>query len=768
MTRVPRSTYRVQLSERFTLFDAADTIPYLCDLGADWIYLSPVLESEPGSTHGYDVVDHGRIDDERGGKAGWEELVGACRSAGVGILVDIVPNHVGVATPRRTAWWWSTLRDGRDSQAAESFDIDWDFGGGRLRIPVLADDRGVDDLTIEGDGLHYHEHRFPIAAGTADDGVDARTVHDRQHYELVDWRREQVDLNYRRFFAVSTLAGIRVERQPVFEASHSEIVRWFRDGEVDGLRIDHPDGLADPAAYLRRLTEHIQDAYVVVEKILEGEERLPLDWPVAGTTGYEALGDFDRVLVDPAGEAALERLDGESKPFAALVHASKREVSEGMFRPEVARLVRELGPQPRASAEQLTDAVAELLTCFPVYRSYLPHGSEHLLDAARAAAQERPDLVDSIDLVVGILSDPSHPAARRFQQTSGMVMAKGVEDRAFYRFNRLTSLNEVGSDPAVFSVTPAEFHARQEKRLSESPESMTTLSTHDTKRGEDTRARIDVLSEVPREWASLLSRLRERAPLGDASLENLLWQAIVGAWPASRDRLHGYAEKAAREAALSTSWDGPDSAFEERMHGLIDLVFDDSAIARLLEDFVESIRAAGWSNSLSAKLLQLTAPGVPDVYQGSELWETSLVDPDNRRDVDFEIRRRILDDVRSGACPPIDESGAAKLAVVNRTLLIRREHPELFTVYRPLDPSGSAASHAIAFDRGGAVTIATRLPVSLLRDGGWGDTTLDVSGTDWVDVISGRTHTGSRLRVADLLGVYPVALLVPAGFAMGG
>jgi (1->4)-alpha-D-glucan 1-alpha-D-glucosylmutase len=765
VTAAPRSTYRLQLTEGFTLEDAAALTEYLKLLGADWVYLSPVLQAETGSTHGYDVTDHGRIDGSRGGRDGFEELVRSCRAAGIGILVDIVPNHVGVATPRHNAWWWDTLRDGRSSVYAGYFDIDWDAGE-RILIPVLAGP-DADGLRIDGGELCYGELRFPIAPGTAQEGDDAHTVHARQHYELVDWHREHIDLNYRRFFAVTSLAAIRVEDPAVFEAAHGEVLRWFRDGEVDGLRIDHPDGLADPGGYLHRLAAAIPSGYIAVEKILESGERLPLDWPVAGTTGYDALGDYDRVLIDPAGEDALSRADGggaDGAPvsFEELMLAAKREVADTLFPPEIARLQREIGDIPTVTDAQARDALAELLACFPVYRSYLPRGLEHLTEAARKASVRRPDLSNAIGRLLPILSDDAHPAARRFEQTTGMVMAKGVEDRAFYRYNRLTSLNEVGGNPVEFSVAPAEFHARQERRIAESPESMTTLSTHDTKRGEDTRARIDVLSEVAPSWLETLGTLRELAPLGDPALENLLWQAVVGSWPASRERLHGYAEKAAREASVSTNWEDPDQAFEERMHRLVDAVFDDPAVAAVVETFVEQIREAGWSNGLSAKLLQLTTPGIPDVYQGSELWERSLVDPDNRRPVDFGQRQRMLDALRRDPLPPVDESGAAKLLLVSRTLRLRRDHPELFTIYRPLHAVGRAAEHALAFDRGGAVAVATRLPVSLRRDGGWGDTELELAEDESVDVLTGRLHRGSRLRVADILHAYPVALLVPA------
>jgi (1->4)-alpha-D-glucan 1-alpha-D-glucosylmutase len=344
-----------------------------------------------------------------------------------------------------------------------------------------------------------------------------------------------------------------------------------------------------------------------------------------------------------------------------------------------------------------------------------------------------------------------------------MVMAKGVEDCAFYRYTRLTSLTEVGADPAEFGIGADAFHARQQRRMESLPASMTALSTHDTKRGEDVRARISVLAEIPGEWADALLELTDIAPLGDGPLANLLWQAILGSWPASRERLHAYAEKASREAGNSTTWTAPDEAFEARMHALIDAAFDDARASQILQRLVDRVAGPGWSNSLSAKLLQLTAPGVPDVYQGSELWETSLVDPDNRREVDFAERRRLLADIDAGAKPHVDATGAAKLLVTSAALRLRRDRPELFQGYTPVAASGPGAEHLIGFDRGGAITLATRLPVGLATRGGWGDTTVDLGSAAVLDVLTGRRHQGGALRLSEVLADYPVALLVEDG-----
>jgi (1->4)-alpha-D-glucan 1-alpha-D-glucosylmutase len=767
--RRPLSTYRLQICANFNLFKAADVADYVHNLGADWLYFSPLLTAATGSDHGYDVVDHSVIDPARGGPEGLGVASAVAHSLGLGVLIDIVPNHMSIAEPATNAWWWDLLARGTESRYAEAFDIDWDFGGGKVRIPVLGDSPSagsghadeLEKLEVVDEELRYNGNRYPLAPGSADDGADATTVHSRQHYELINWRRADAELNYRRFFAVSSLAAIRVEVPWVFDESHREIIRWIGDGLVDGLRVDHPDGLADPGGYLDTLAAETGDIYVLVEKILEGDEQLPISWATAGTTGYDALAEVDRVLVDPAGRATLDAIDSrlrasaETASWTALIHETKRGIADGILRSEVLRLERDAG------REWSADAIAELLSCFPVYRSYLPLGIEKLQEAAELAKQHRPELSGEIDALAAIFGDPAHPAAIRFQQTSGMVMAKGVEDTAFYRFSRLGSLTEVGADPSEFSIGVAEFHLRQQRRQASYPSALTTLTTHDTKRGEDVRARISVLAEISREWEVALDALREAVPLLDGPLEALLWEAILGAWPASRERLHAYAEKAACEAGNSTSWNAPDQDFERRVHALVDSAFDDPRVAEILSGLLERITRAGWSNSLSAKLIQLTAPGVPDVYQGSELWETSLVDPDNRRPVDFDLRRLYLAAIDAGELPPIDETGAAKLLVTVRALRLRRDHPEFFSRYAPLPVFGPAADHVIAFDRGDATTVATRLPVGLAASGGWRDSFVMVAGRPVVDVLTGQQFAGGKVPLAELLDRYPVALLVP-------
>jgi (1->4)-alpha-D-glucan 1-alpha-D-glucosylmutase len=760
---VPTATYRLQVTADFTLDDAAAVADHLATLGVSHAYSSPLLRSAAGSTHGYDTVDHAHIDEARGGREAFDRFVATLHERRLGLVLDLVPNHMGVADPAEAPWWWDVLQHGRDSAHAAAFDIDWDFGGGKVRIPVLGSAGDVEALEVVDGELRYHDNRFPLAPGT--EGGTPQEVHARQNYELVDWRRADSDLNYRRFFAINTLAGLRAEDPEVFAATHELVLRLVADGAVDGLRIDHPDGLADPKGYLERLAEASGGRWTVVEKILEPGEDLPESWATAGTTGYDALSEVDQVLVDPAGEAQLTALDtelaGAPVDYAELVHGTKREVTDGILGSEVARLVRVIGDLPGVEPARQTEARAELLASFEVYRSYLPDGREHLDATVAAVRERRPDLSAALDGLHPVLASAGTEAATRFEQTSGPVMAKGVEDSAYYRWARFVMLNEVGGDPSRFGSTVEEFHAAQAHRLERKPHAMTTLSTHDTKRSEDTRARLAVLAELPAEWAGLVRELLTRHPLPDRPMAHLVWQNIVGAWPLSRERAQAFAEKAAREAGLSTTWTDQDADFEAQLHAMVDAAFDDPTTRAELDAFVDRIAGPGWSNSLAQKLVQLTMPGVPDVYQGTELWDHSLVDPDNRRPVDYDLRRQLLTRLDEGWVPAIDSTGAAKLLVVSRALRLRRDSPELFTGYSPVTAGGTAARHVLAFDRGGAVTVATRLPVGLDRTG-WGDTALQLPTGAWRNVLTGErlVSDAGGIRADELLARLPVALLV--------
>ena len=805
----PASTYRLQVSPDLPLESVAGLVPYLRRLGVDWLYLSPLLEAEPGSDHGYDVVDPTRLDAARGGAEGLDMVARAAHEAGMGVLVDIVPNHVGVATPQANPAWWDVLTHGPEAAHAAWFDVDWAAGGGSLLIPVLGDgpdgdaDAELDRLVVDAEGgrLRYWDTVYPLAPGsleaaeaetglraaevfaaadpakepTAEQARLARAVHDRQHYRLVGWRRGDAELNYRRFFTVTTLAGVRVEEPEVFDAVHAEPARWVREGLVDGLRVDHPDGLADPAGYARRLRSHVlPEGYLVVEKILEPGEALPADWPVDGTTGYDALGEVERVFMHPeaAGDAAEDAR--RRREWDEAVVRAKHDVATGSLAAETARLVREvravhaLGAHPD---EDVAAAFAAVLARLPVYRTYLPVGLAVLEGALADAAAAEPGLADVLGDLRPELTDPDSPVARRFQQTSGMVMAKGVEDRSFYRYTRWANLNEVGGDPSHVALSLADFHSAQQARQAAWPTAMTTLSTHDTKRGEDVRARIAVLAEEPDRWAAELAELRRLHPLGHPDAERLLWESIVGVWPTDgtapeEERILGFLQKASREAALATTWTDQDPEFEARLAALAAAVTSPEGPARgVLQAVADRIAEPGLVVQLGHKLVQLAAPGVPDVYQGTEVPFPTLVDPDNRRPVDFAARADLLDRLDAGHTPGLDDPAAAKLAVVAGVLRARRDRPELFTGHRPLDVSGPAAEHAIAFDRGGALAVATRWPVRLAAAGGWGETVVTVPAGRWEDAVTGHpVHPDARgaVRLDELLSTLPVALLVPA------
>ena len=780
--RAPQSTYRLQISEDFTLFNAAARLEALHDLGVDWVYLSPLLQAEHGSNHGYDVISHARIDESRGGRDGLDAVAGEARRLGMGVLVDIVPNHMGVAVPEHNSWWWQVLLAGLESPLADAFDIDWEAGGGKLLLPIAGDDDWSDDGTVghleletgadgEPQALRYWDTLLPVAPGTGEG--TPQEVLERQHYRLGHWKQADDQLNYRRFFAVTTLAAVRVELPEVFDATHVEIGRWFDERLVQGLRVDHPDGLRDPAGYLDDLDRLTGGAFVLVEKILEPGEELPR-WATAGTTGYDTLGLIDRVLTDASAADALDAIDarlrgGEPVDWSDMTHGTKRRIADGILRAEVLRLEREVraadafGDQysgEQGAPPDTADAIAELLACFPVYRSYLPEGRERLGRAAERAKERRPELAATIDALLPVLGNPRQEAALRFQQTSGMVMAKGVEDTAFYRYSRLTSLNEVGGDPEVFAVDVDEFHASMARRQHEWPLAMNALSTHDTKRGEDVRARIATIAEVPERWQALLDRLLVFAPTRDHAFANLLLQAIVGAWPASEDRLIAYMEKAAREADAVTHWTAPDAAFEAGLAEFVRSMLRQPA-RHDVEEFLAATESGFRSNVLSAKLLNLTIPGFPDVYQGSEALEQSLVDPDNRRPVDWDR----MDALRDSARAPLSGEWTvevAKTRLVRETLRLRREHPERFGDYQPILPRGAAAEHVIAFDRGGAIAIATRLPIGLAERGGWGDTAIQLPDGHWRELLATKELRGGEARVADLLATAPVALLTYA------
>lgn len=772
VSKTPVSTYRLQLTPDFGFAAAAAQAAYLASLGVTHAYLSPILQATPGSEHGYDITDHSRISAELGGEDGFRAMAARFSEHGLGIVLDVVPNHMAVPAPESlNRQLWDVLASGPGSRYAHWFDIDWDAGEGKMLMPVLGKplSESRSDLTVEGTTLHYYDHEFPLRPGTED--LPLPELLAAQHYRLAWWREGTEKLNWRRFFDVTSLIGIRVEDPDVFAATHDVVLRLVREGLVDGLRIDHPDGLADPRGYLRRLSEETGHTWTVAEKILESTERIPADWPCAGTTGYDSLRVTDGLFIDPAGGdplfaeyARYAGPTGVSPDFAGVALAAKREIVDGVLGAEVARLARVMArtrDAPAAEPEQVRRVLAEVLAAFGVYRAYVHPGERPSAEARRqvraavaAAKRELPGSLRALADTAGDLALGGDPEfAVRFGQTTGPVLAKGIEDTASYRWPRLAGRNEVGGDPDRFAVPPAEFHAFASYLAADWPQTMTTLSTHDTKRQEDVRARLAVLSEMPGEWGERARRWRDRArelvpdSRGlDPAITYLLWQTVVGAWPLSAERLNGYLVKAMREAKTGTSWTAVNEEYERTVLKVADAALTDAALRGSIEEFVESVKPDGEANSLGAKLVQLTMPGIPDVYQGCELPALSLVDPDNRRPV-F----------------PVEGTGGPKYRVTAKALHLRREHPDWFLEggYEPLSASGPAADHVIAFVRGGsAVTVATRMPRRLRERGGWGDTRLDLppSHRKWRDVLSGQAFL-IHVKLSELLRSGPVALL---------
>ena len=755
------STYRLQLRGPssgfgFTFADAENLLDYLDGLGVSHLYLSPIMTAVSGSAHGYDVTDPTTVSPELGGPDGLARLSAAARARGMGLIVDIVPNHVGIDKPEQNAWWWDVLRYGRSSSYATYFDIDWDLDeDGRMVLPVLGSDDDVADLKVDGDLLRLGDLALPVAPGTgAGTGPE---VHDRQHYRLVGWRNGVC--GYRRFFSITSLAGLRQEDRAVFDASHAEVARWFAERLIDGVRVDHPDGLSDPGGYLAWLRDLVgPDAWIVIEKILAPDEALEPTLPVAGTTGYDVLREVGGVFVDPAGAPALTALaESAGLDYAAMpatVADLKTHAATDTLACELRRLRRCIVAAAGADDPLLPDAVAALLTHIGVYRCDYP-GLSAIMPTAFAETQSAaPELGPALQVIAAALARGGEPATR-LQQLCGAVTAKAVEDCLFYRDARLVSLNEVGGEPHRFGVGAAEFHHSAATRARLWPRAMTTLTTHDTKRGEDVRARIGVLSQVPSLWAEFVARWEVQAPSPDAATAQFLWQNIFGVWPVTgevtaelRERLHAYAEKAIREAALHTSWNDPDAAFEDAVHRWLDSVLD-GRVAGQLTELVAQLNSHAASDALGQKLLALTVPGIPDVYQGTELWDESLVDPDNRRPVDYAARRAALNELRH-----------PKIRVVTTALRLRRSRPESFVGgdYRPVLASGEASDHVVAFVRGDDVLVAVTRWTVRLAETGWGNTVLPLPDGSWTDTLTGAMASGPT-SAAELFAELPVVLL---------
>ncbi len=760
-----RATYRLQLHKDFTFADAEAIVPYLADLGISHAYLSPVTTATRGSMHGYDVVDPTRINPELGGEDAFRSLVAALRAHDMGVVIDIVPNHMGVAGGEN-AWWNDVLARGRDSEFADVFDIDWKQS---IVLPVLGDPlpKVLADgaVVVEDDAIvAYGEHRFPLRAedrGTTDAVED---VLDRQHYRLAWWRTADDELNWRRFFTVNELAGVRVGDPKVFERTHALIFRLWEEGLIDGVRVDHVDGLTDPADYCRTLRQRFEGsprkdhAVIWIEKILGAGEPLAKDWGVDGTSGYDFMEEVAALLHDPAGETPLAEawasLSGRPAEFAPEELQARQDELAWQFEGQLKSCVRAFAKLAESSdetlaltPEMLRRAIQRLLWVFPVYRTYGTGSDAPATDAAiRADVRARvekfipPGEGFVVDAVLAWLAgegpgdpDLAHQAVRRFQQLSAPVAAKGVEDTAFYRYGRLLSRNDVGFDAEQFAGTIDGFHDRMTARATDWPRAMLTTATHDHKRGEDVRARLAVLSEVPDLWLKHVATWNDVAAEAlegvDPADAYMLYQTLFGAWPqglatddaaglsAFAERVNAWQQKALREAKLRSSWEAPDEDYEARCKALVERLLDPVQSAEFLTDLTTLIAEtadAAQANSLAQMALRCTVPGVPDCYQGTELADLSLVDPDNRRPVDYDRRRQVL-----------ESRSDPKLALLADLLALRQANPDLFAAgdYRPVTIEGVQADHILAFERHhGGKTLRVAVALRMAGVGGWGNT----------------------------------------------
>ncbi len=940
--RIPRATYRLQLNAEFTLRDALAVVPYLDELGVSHLYVSSFLKARPGSTHGYDIVDHNALNPEIGDEADLDALAAELERRGMGMILDYVPNHMGIGG-KDNAWWLDVLEWGPQSPYAAYFDIDWRPGRAEMRgkvlFPFLGDHYGAvlergelvprfdrDEGTIS---VWYWDHRLPInpahyarlvrlavaemapgparealeeavrelqavstgrvekragtegrrraaaakarlaelsaaqpeiaaaidsvlekLAGTPGEPASFAPLHrllERQHYRVSFWRVAATEINYRRFFDINDLAGLRQDRPQVFETTHRLAFRLLAERKIHGLRIDHIDGLYNPAQYCQRLQRRAaellgeageQPLYLLVEKILAHHETLRRDWPVAGTTGYEFMNEVNDLFVDQENADALEtiyaRFIGQEMDFETEVREAKRLITRDAMASELhvlgVQLGRLAGSHWRSrdfTIEGLREALREIVAHFPIYRTYFTPSRARDQDkryVGWAVAQARKGAYDAsiYDFLHAVLDTslargrkPLYPRravvdlAMRVQQYSGPVMAKGFEDTALYRYNRLISLNEVGGEPRRFGTSPASFHRVNRHRVQRHPHTMLATATHDSKRGEDVRARIDAISELPDEWRNHLERWQrmnqphkrevDGAEAPERNDEYFVYQTMIGAWPTGADpdesaefveRLCAAAVKAAKEAKRRTSWAAPNEAYEQALVEFIRRVAEPERRNPFLDDFLvlqRRIGRIGMVNGLAQTLLKLTSPGVPDIYQGCELWQLALVDPDNRRPVDYERRRRML---REDAARPLPEllrhwdDGAVKLGLLRRVLSLRREAPELFAAgaYQPLQVRGERAGHVVAFARQHgerlAIVVAPRLVARLWpRDPetpplgrAWRAAHVEVPkaahGRALRDVLSGeivepvRRRSNPQLPAERLFARFPAALLV--------
>lgn len=880
MPRVPIATYRLQVHAGFGFDRAAGIADYLHQLGISHVYSSPYLQAAPGSQHGYDVVDHHKVNEELGGSEAHDRFskrLGACH---LGQVLDIVPNHMAISG-RRNRYWWDVLENGPASRYANYFDIDWRSHEERLRnkllVPILGDHYGHvlsrGEIKVKRQGgeffLQYFEHELPVAPkslpaiiqpAAAQSGSDylaflgdslaglpdaasknrasvaerhrdkevirgllerlfeevpfiAQTVDsileklekdanaldeflEHQNYRLSYWRTSQQDLGYRRFFDVNTLVGLRMESPQVFADTHALILGWLREGVLDGIRVDHPDGLRDPREYFERLREAAEDVWIVAEKILEPGESLPSAWPIDGTTGYDYMNQSVGLFVNTANAEAFTEIyadfTGEPTDYPAICRDKKHRVMRDLLGSDVNRLTSLFSEICECHRDRrdytrhdIIRAIREVIACFAVYRTYViperneltPEEQRYITEAVEAAKMNRPEIDSELFeflsdvLLLRVRGAMESEFVLRFQQFTGPVMAKGVEDTALYCFNRLISLNEVGGDPGCFGIPPKAFHDFCSDVQKSYPRTMLASSTHDTKRSEDVRARINLLSEIPGEWKAALDRWAnmnekyKRDQLPDRNTEYFLYQTMLGTWPISAERLLPYMEKACREAKQQTSWHAPYERFETATREFIEALYNDCQFLGDFEAVVQPLIQPGRINSLSQVLLKLTSPGVPDTYQGSELWDLSLVDPDNRRPVDYDLRRRLLSELPNLNVNEVwkrSDEGLPKLWTIYHALRTRRNYMSAFSdegAYLPVTPQGSRADHLVSYMRGDEVLVMVpRLILTLKND--WRDTVLQIPYGNWRNQLSGDVNSGCELVVSEIFAPFPVALLI--------
>lgn len=870
------ATYRIQLHADFGFDDAAKIADYLERLGISHVYSSPYLQAAPGSQHGYDVVDHHKVNAELGGAEAHDRFskrLGACH---LGQVLDIVPNHMAISG-RLNHYWWDVLENGPASRYASFFDIDWQTREEKLRnkllAPVLGDHYGNSiekgEIKLRRLGaefvVQYFDQEFPAAPRSlpqilkpaaketgsdylaflsdslerlpsptetnpdtlAERNRDKHVIGDllcrlfeqtpfiaeavdqtikainqnadrldqfleEQNYRLAYWETSKQELPYRRFFDVNTLVGLRMENPKVFAETHALILNWLREGVLDGIRVDHPDGLRDPKQYFERLRQQAPDVLIVAEKIIEPGEHLRRDWPIDGTTGYDFLNEAGGLFVDSANEQEFDRIysdfTGDTTDYAKVCHEKKHLVLRDLLGSDVNRLTALLADifQLHRSRRDYTrvDAarvIREFVSSFSVYRTYIvPERGEltaedefYVTEAADLAKKNLPELdpqlIDFVRdlLLLRITGDLETEFVMRFQQFTGPAMAKGVEDTVFYCYNRLVALNEVGGDPGRFGVSLEQFHRFNEMAQAAHPATMLASSTHDTKRSEDVRARLSVLSEIPDDWEKVLLEWAElngpKSP--DRNTEYLIYQTVLGAWPLEKERLLAYVQKATREAKRKTSWLGPNEEFEKATVDFIEHLYANEKFIASLEDFVGRLLTPGRINSLSATLLKLTSPGVPDTYQGTEIWDLSLVDPDNRRPVDYDLRRKLLSEVERLTVREVMsrmDDGLPKLWTIHKTLRVRCQRAESFgrnSSYTSIAAEGQLRNCVVSYLRSRDVmVVAPRLVMKNLA--GWGDTSVTVPRGKWVNVLSDVTIGGGKTQLVDLLDAFPVALLI--------